>query len=211
MFGSQEYIQMRTLGAAAVSIGGRKLKLQWPSCEVRKLFYSLLTPLDEFVEWERLDRAVPGDNPGDSGACRVRATYRQLRELFIREAGRSPFREYSQGVGLDYGVVRLDAREFRECSVNGLNLLATGDHEAARNLIEGALALYAGPFLLGKTGRIVNSTREVLAELYGMINQDPWKSGPVADRFQLRDRSRFPEPAIIVKCHGQLLCAGFGV
>ena len=125
------------------------------------------------------------------------------------ETGRSPFREYSRGVGLDYGIVRLDARDFRECAVNGLSLLAAGDHSAARDMIERALALYAGPFLPGKPGRIVRDTREVLGELHEMIARISWQTGSDADCFERLKEYRSPGPAGFLKGLGRMPCTGF--
>ena len=160
MSGFGNFLYVRTLGEPGMFMNGRKLETAFPSPEAREIFLSLLSPLDECTGWERLENVIRGNPSVTRRKALVRKGVKEIKKMFLRTAGINPLREYPHGVGLDFRTVRVDVHDFRELSFKGLKLFAEGDHAAAGPCLRRALALYAGPFLPGDSGRIIDAARE---------------------------------------------------
>lgn len=171
MSGFGNFLYVRTLGEPGMFMNGRKLETAFPSPEAREIFLSLLSPLDECTGWERLENVIRGNPSVTRRKALVRKGVKEIKKMFLRTAGINPLREYPHGVGLDFRTVRVDVHDFRELSFKGLKLFAEGDHAAAGPCLRRALALYAGPFLPGDSGRIIDAAREELEELKVMASQ----------------------------------------
>jgi len=160
-------LEIRTLGHFGISLGGKAVATEWPDEATKLLFCSLLSPLDLYFTWDRICRSM-------LGVSATRTSKRLLEESFIgplnafliRELGFTPLISGPEYLRLDQQRIHVDAGEFHRTAVEGLRLMALGNHVAARDKLDMAASLYVGIYLPGMTNKIINNTRNELDSLY---------------------------------------------
>jgi hypothetical protein len=108
------------------------------------------------------------------GVPETRASRRQLEEVLIRplnsflirELGFTPLIAGLESIRINQQRIYVDALEFHTSVVEGLRLLSLGNRTAALEKLARAKSLYAGSYLPGIPGKIINNTRNELESLY---------------------------------------------
>lgn len=160
-------LEILTLGRFSISIDGKPVATDWPDENLKVFFCSLLSPLDLYFTWDRICRSM-------LGVPETRANRRQLEECFIRpinsflirELGFTPLIAGLDNIRIDQQRIHVDALEFHSSAVEGLRLLALGNHAAALKKLDRATALYGGKYLPGMSGKIIESTRNDLESVF---------------------------------------------
>ncbi len=158
---------IKTLGRFSISIAGRPVAIDWPDETIKELFCSLLSPLDIYFTWDRLCRALLG--VPETRTCRMQLedSYLQpLNSFLIKELGFNPIVAGQEGISIDQHVIHVDALEFYRTVLDGLKLMSLTDHTEALKKFSKANSLYAGSYLPGMHGKIIESTRKELESLY---------------------------------------------
>lgn len=166
-------VVIQTLGRFDISMGGKSVAIDWPDETVKVLFCSLLSPLDLYFTWDRICRAI-------LGGTETRSNRRQLEERFIRplnhflvkEIGFNPLVVEAEGIRIAPQGLSIDAFEFHRVVVEGLSLMATGKLDGAREKFTRANHLYAGSYLPGVPGKIIENTRNEFESLYRTTVRD---------------------------------------
>jgi len=160
-------LEIRTLGLFCLSMDGKPIATDWPDETLRNVFCSLLSPLDLYITWDRICRSMWGVPESQSSRRRLEETFiRPLNDFLAKELGLKPLSTGSEGIRMDRDNIYLDALEFHNSAIQGLNLLSLGDHAAALENFSRAKALYAGDYLPGFPGKIITNTRKDLESLY---------------------------------------------
>jgi hypothetical protein len=108
------------------------------------------------------------------GVPETRSSRRQLEEVLIRplnsflikEFGFTPLIAGLESIRIDQRRIYVDALEFHNAVVEGFKLLSLGNRAAALEKLARAKSLYAGSYLPGIPGKIINNTRNELESLY---------------------------------------------
>jgi hypothetical protein len=166
-------LNIQTLGRFTITVDGRAVAIHWPDETLKIFFGSLLSPLDLYFTWDRICRCL-------LGVPETRSSRRQLDELFIRplhhflskELGFNPLIIGPEGIRIDPQGIYLDVFEFHRAVVDGLNLMSLDDLGGARKKFSRANLLYAGSYLPGMPGKIIEHTRMELDSLYQTAVKD---------------------------------------
>jgi DNA-binding SARP family transcriptional activator len=160
-------LKILTLGRFSISVNGNPVATNWPDESIKVFFCSLLSPLDLYFSWERICRTM-WDIPV------TRASRRRLDEIIIRplnsflikQLGFNPLVAGKDGIRIDKSGVYIDAHEFHNDVVEGLELLSLGRYAAALEKLSRADSLYVGSYLPGMSGKIIDNARIDLESLY---------------------------------------------
>ena len=160
-------LKILTLGRFSISINEKAVATEWPEEALKVFFCSLLSPLDLYFTWDRICRAM-------LGVPETRTSRRQLEESFIRplnsyllrELGFNPLIAGLDIIRIDQQRIQVDALDFHSTALEGLRLLALGNHDAAFKKLSWAKSLYIGTYLPGMSGKIIESTRNDLESFY---------------------------------------------
>jgi hypothetical protein len=110
----------------------------------------------------------------------TQTNWRRLEEILIRplkcflitELGFNPLITGHEGIRIDQKRIYVDALEFRSTVIEGLTLLSLGNHAAALDKFCRADLLYAGSYLPGIPGKIIENTRNELESIYHTAVKD---------------------------------------
>jgi hypothetical protein len=166
-------LDIQTLGRFSISVEGKTVATNWPDERLKVLFCSLLSPLDLYFTWDRICRSF-------LGVPETRSSRRQLEELFIRplnhfllkELGFNPLIAGPEGIKIDLQGIYVDVFEFHNAVVEGISLMSLGNPGGAREKFDRANLLYAGSYLPGMPGKIIENTRIELESLYRSAVKD---------------------------------------
>ena len=164
---------IQTLGRFSLSAEGRIVATVWPDEAIKVFFCSFLSPLDLYFTWDRICRAL-------LGVPETRSSRRQLEELFVRplnhfllkELGFNPLITGAEGIRIDPQGISIDVFEFHSAVVEGISLMSLGDYDGASERFNRANLLYAGSYLPGMPGKIIDHTRLELDSLYRTAVKD---------------------------------------
>jgi hypothetical protein len=166
-------LDIQTLGRFSIAVEGKTVATDWPDDQIKSFFGSLLSPLDLYFTWDRICRAL-------LGVPESRSSRRQLEELFIRplhhfllkELGFNPLIAGPEGIRIDPQGIYVDAFAFHHAVVEGIDLMSLGKRDDAREKFNSANLLYAGSYLPGMPGKIIENTRLELESLYRTAVKD---------------------------------------
>lgn len=160
-------LKIVTLGCFSITVAGKPVATDWPDETLKVFFCSLLSPLDLYFTWDRICRSM-------LGVPATRTSRRRLEEIFIRplssfllkELGFNPLIAGHENIRIDQKRIHIDALEFHSSFVEGLRLLSLSNYAAALEKFSKANSLYAGSYLPGMSGKIIESTRKDLESFY---------------------------------------------
>lgn len=164
---------IQTLGQFSIAVDGRTVATDWPDETIKLFFCSLLSPLDLYFTWDRICRST-------LGLPETRSSRRQLEKLFLRpldhfllkELGFNPLIATAEGIRIDPQGIYVDTFEFQRAVVEGINLMSLGNPGSAGEKFSRANLLYAGSYLPGMPGKIIENTRMELESLYRTVVKD---------------------------------------
>jgi hypothetical protein len=160
-------LEIHTLGSFSITVNGKPVAKEWPNETVKTLFCSLISPLDLNFTWDRISRSMLGVPATLISRRRVeKLILWPLNSYLIKELGFNPLVADDEGIRFDQQGVYLDALEFYSTVLEGLRLLSLADHAAALEKFSMAGTLYAGSYLPGMPGKIIENTRNDLESLY---------------------------------------------
>jgi hypothetical protein len=163
-------LDIKTLGCFSSSINGRPVARVWPNETLKVFFCSLLSPLDLYFTWDRMSRSMLGEPETRTSRHRLEELcVRPLNCFLIEELGFNPLIAGQDSIRIDPLRIRVDAIEFYDNTVGGLNLAAHGNHAAALDKFKMAQSLYTGSYLPDITGKIIANTRNDLESFYNKI------------------------------------------
>ena len=166
-------LEILTLGHFGISVDGKPVATHWPDETIKVLFCSLLSPLDLYFSYDRICRSMLGVPETRASRHRLNEIcIRPLNTFLIKELGFNPVIAGPDNIRIDPQRIHVDALEFHTTAVEGLRLLSLGNHAAALVEISRANTLYAGSYLPGITGMIINNTRNELEALYQTAVKD---------------------------------------
>jgi len=162
-------LEISTLGRFSISVDGKPVATEWPNETVKIFFCSLLSPLDLYVTWDRICRAILGAPDTRVRRRRLENTFiRPLNSFLVKELGYTLLVTGRDGIRIEQQGIHVDAIEFHRAVVEALRLLSVGSHAAALEKINLANSLYGGSYLPGISGKIIDNTRNELESLYNM-------------------------------------------
>lgn len=177
-------LQILTLGRFSISLNGKPVATEWPDETIKIFFCSLISPLDLYFTWDRICRSMLGVPETRTSRRKLEeALIRPLNSFLIRELGFTPLVAGLESIKINQQRIYVDAMEFHTAAVEGLRLLSLGNSGAALDKLNRAKKLYAGGYLPGIPGKIINNTRIELESLYQTAILE---IGPKADRYQNR-------------------------
>lgn len=160
-------LEIRTLGSFSISADGEPVATDWPDETVKVLFCSLLSPLDLYFTWDRICRSMFGVPATRTSRSRLEdICIRPLNSFLIKELGFNPLIAGPEGIKIDLQGIHVDAHEFYSTVLEGLRLLSLTNNAAALEKFSRANSLYAGIYLPGIPGKIIDNTRNDLESLY---------------------------------------------
>ncbi|HEY5521986.1 MAG TPA: hypothetical protein VIK21_02265 [Desulfuromonadaceae bacterium] len=160
-------LEIRTLGSFSICADGKPVATDWPDETVKVLFCSLLSPLDLYFTWDRICRSMFGEPATKTSRSRLEdICIRPLNSFLIKELGFNPLIAGPEGIKIDLQGIHVDAREFYSTVLEGLRLLSLTNNAAAFEKFSRANSLYAGIYLPGIPGKIIENTRNDLESLY---------------------------------------------
>jgi hypothetical protein len=155
--------EIQTLGDFCISVGGKSVAAVWPNETLKVLFCSLLSPLDLYINWDRFCRSLWGTPASRSNMRRLDEIFIQpVNSYLVKEMGFNPIITERDGMRIDKSRIHLDAVEFYSAVIEGLRLLSLENNDAALEKFNRANLLYAGSFLPGMSGKIIENTRHAL-------------------------------------------------
>jgi hypothetical protein len=156
-----------TLGRFSISVQGIPVAINWPDESLKILFCSLLSPLDLFFTWDRISRSLLSEPATRTTRRRLeKCCVRPLKSFLIKELGCNPLISGPEGIRIDRQAIHIDAFEFFSAYIEGIRLLSFENAAAARATFSRADSLYAGTYLPGIAGKIIDHTRIDLESLY---------------------------------------------
>lgn len=159
--------QVQTFGRFHISVNGETVAKYWPNETLKRLFCSLLSPLDLYITWDRICRSVLEIPAHHSSRQGLEHMYiRPLKGFLIKELGCNPLIVGDDGIRLDRNCMHLDSFEFYCAALEGFRQISDGNHAAALEKIRSATSLYSGVYLPEFSCTIINSTRNELESLY---------------------------------------------
>jgi hypothetical protein len=180
-------LEIRTLGRFSISVNGRLVATEWPDETVKVLFCSLLSPLDLYFTWDRICRSMLGVPATITSRHQLDETCIQpLNSFLIKELGFNPLIAGHEGIRIDLQGIHVDAHEFYSNVLEGLRLLSLAKHVAALEKFSRANSLYAGNYLPGIPGKIIENTRSDLESLYRTAVMDGIRHARTAKHFPAR-------------------------
>jgi len=166
-------VDIQTLGSFKISSAGKPVALEWPDETIKVFFCSLLSPLDLYFTWDRICRAILGVPETRSSRCQIEETFiRPLNRFLMKELGFNPLIAGKENLRIDQKRIHLDAIEFHRAAIEGLNLMSLDNHVDALEKFNSANSLYAGCYLPGMHGKIIENTRHELESLYKTAVKD---------------------------------------
>jgi hypothetical protein len=160
-------LEILTMGSFSISADGKPVATEWPDETVKVLFCSLLSPLDLYFTWDRICRSMLGVPVTQTNRRRLEEIFiRPLKSFLIKELGFNPLIAGQEGIRIDQQRIHVDALEFHISVVEGFRLLSLGNRAAALDKFNRADALYAGSYLPGIPGKIIENTRNELESIY---------------------------------------------
>lgn len=160
-------LEIQTLGRFNITINGRAVETTWPDEAIKMLFCSLLSPLDLYFTWDRISRSMLGIPATQASRRQLEKSFiRPLTVFMIKEFGFNPLITGHEGLRIDPQHIHVDALEYYNTVLEGLRLLSLANHSAAREKFSKANTLYAGSYLPGMPGKIIENTRNDLESLY---------------------------------------------
>jgi hypothetical protein len=160
-------LEILTLGRFSISINGKPLATDWPDESIKVFFCSLLSPLDLYFTWDRICRSMWNMPVTRTSRHRLEEIIiRPLNSFLTKELGFNPLISGKDGIRIDQSCFHIDAHEFHSDVVEGLGLLALGNHDAALDKLKRADSLYAGSYLPGMPGKIIENARRDIESLY---------------------------------------------
>lgn len=160
-------LKILTLGRFSISLNGKSVATEWPDETIKIFFCSLLSPLDLYFTWDRICRSMWNVPVTQTGRHRLEEVIiRPLNSFLIKELGFNPLVAGQEGIRIDRRGIQIDAHGFHSAVVDGLGLLALGSHAAALDKLNRADSLYAGSYLPGMPGKIIESARRDLESMY---------------------------------------------
>lgn len=164
---------IQTLGSFSVSVDGKTVATDWPDEELKVFFCSFLSPLDLYFTWDRICRSLLGVPETRSSRRKLEKFFiRPLNHFLLKELGFNPLIIGPEGIRIDPQGISLDVFEFHRAVVDGLNMKSLDDLAAARKNFSRANSLYAGSYLPGMPGKIIENTRLELESLYRTAVKD---------------------------------------
>lgn len=160
-------LRIQTLGRFSISIDGKPAGTVWPDETLKVFFCSLLSPLDLYFTWDRICRSM-WDVPA-TASSRHRLDEKIIRPLgnfLVDEWGFNPLLAGPDDIRIDHLRTHIDAQEFYNTVVEGLQLSSLIDHSAALEKFNRANTLYTGSYLPGMSGKIIENARHELEILY---------------------------------------------
>ena len=160
-------LKILTLGRFSIFAEGKPVAKEWPNETLKELFCSLLSPLDLYFSWDRICRSMWGV-PATRTSRRLleESLIRPLNRFLIKELGFNPLIFGYEGIQIDHKRIHIDAVEFHSAVVEGIRLLSLDDRPAALDNLNRADSLYAGNYLPGMQGKIIENARNDLRSLY---------------------------------------------
>jgi two-component SAPR family response regulator len=155
-----------TLGRFRISVDGKTVATGWPAEIAKELFCSLLSPLDLYCTWDRICRAIIGETETRTSRRQLDIHIRLLNTFLFKELGFNPIITGNEGIKIDQRHIYVDAFDFNSTALEGLRLLSLGNHAAALDKFNRAKSIYAGSYLPGMSGKIIENTRKDLESLY---------------------------------------------
>lgn len=160
-------LEILTLGRFSISFNGNPVATDWPDESIKTFFCSLLSPLDLYFTWDRICRSIWNVPVTRTSRRRLEESIiRPLNSFLIKELGFTPLVAGKEGIRIDQHGVHIDAHEFQSTVVEGLRLLTLGNYAAALEKLKRSDALYAGSYLPGMSGKIIENARRDLDSLY---------------------------------------------
>ncbi|GAC1465301.1 MAG: hypothetical protein PVSMB11_00500 [Desulfuromonadaceae bacterium] len=160
-------LEILTLGRFSISVDGKPVATDWPDETVKVLFCSLLSPLDLYFTWDRICRSMWGVPVTQNSKHRLEEIFiRPLKSFLIKELGFNPLIAGQEGIRINQQRIHVDALEFHSTVVEGLRLLSLGNRAAALDKFSRADSLYAGSYLPGIPGKIIENARNELESIY---------------------------------------------
>jgi hypothetical protein len=159
-------LKIQTFGCFNFSMNGIPIETSWPNETVKELFCSLLSPLDLYMSWDRICRAILGETETRSGRRKINENVIKPLDCFlVKLLGFNPLIAEHEGIRIDQLRIDVDVFEFHSAIVDGLRLLTVGNHGVAQEKFDRANVLYAGSYLPGIRGKIIDNTRNDLESL----------------------------------------------
>jgi hypothetical protein len=169
-------LEIRTLGRFSISVNGKPVATVWPDEAIKLLFCSLLSPLDLFFTYDRICRSMLGVPATLTSRRRLDETFiRPLNTFLIKELGFTPLITGQEDIRIDKHHIHIDAHDFHSTVVEGLRLMSLGDNGPALKILSRADSLYAGSYLPGMEGKIIENTRNDLESLHRTVSMDTKK------------------------------------
>ena len=163
-------MDIKTLGCFSSSVAGKPVATEWPNETIRIFFCSLLSPLDLYFTWDRMSRSMLGEPETRSSRHHLEdLCVRPLNCFLIEELGFNPLIADQDCIKIDPSRVHVDAFDFYDNAVRGLNLASLGSHSAALENFENARNLYGGIYLPEMPGKIIDNTRTDLESFYQKV------------------------------------------
>ncbi|MDD2852754.1 MAG: hypothetical protein PHY09_12760 [Desulfuromonadaceae bacterium] len=164
---SSTTLKIQTLGCFTISINGKPVATEWPDEAGKILFCSLLSPLDMYFTWDRLCRSILDRAEAQTNRHHLEVfVLRPLNTFLNGELGFSPLISGPEGIRINQLSVHIDAFEFYRDVLEGLRLSSFTNYLEAAVQFSRARSLYAGSYLPGISGKIINNTRRELECLY---------------------------------------------
>ena len=183
MIRTNHELHVRTLGGLALSKRGVAVTAPWPDTITKELFFSLLSPLDVGITFDRLSRSLLGAALTARTRERLEMALDSLIRFSREEMGVcAPLVVTPDAVGFKEDFICIDAHQFFEAALNGLSNLSKGEKTSAFHYVCNAMNLYEGEFLPGMNSRIITNTREELAGLHMMFSQLLRPAQPIVKR-----------------------------
>jgi hypothetical protein len=160
-------LEILTFGRFSISVNGKPVAKEWPDEAVKVLFCSLLSPLDLFFTWDRICRSMLGEPATRTSKRQLeKSCVQPLNSFLIKELGFNPLIAGAEGIRINRQHINVDALEFYRTFLEGLRLLPLDNDAAAREKFNRANSLYAGSYLPGISGKIIDHTRDDLESLH---------------------------------------------
>ena len=160
-------LEILTLGRFSISADEKQVAIDWPNEAIKIFFCSLLSPLDLYFTWDRICRSMLGEPETRTSRRQLKEVLIQpLNNILIKELGFTPLITEHDNIRINQKHIHLDALEFYNSALDGLRLLTHDNHAAAFEKFSTANSLYAGIYLPGMSGKIIENTRNELESLY---------------------------------------------
>jgi hypothetical protein len=174
---SDTMLEIQTLGCFSISVDGKPVAAVWPDETQKELFCSLLSPLDLSFPYDRICRSMWGVPATPASRRRLEESIiRPLISFLTSQLGFNPLITGNENIRIDHQHIHVDARVFHSTVVEGLRLLSLGKNAAAFADFNRARSLYAGDYLPGMHGTIIEHTRSDLESLYKSVFIDDSRS-----------------------------------